>query len=118
MNSNEQVHFSEDLMQPNPLDFLNNLLPNTRKTRSSMESYERELEIPRCRPLLFTRHNDSGRSRRFLDPISPQLSPCRNLDPRVKLDSLMAKDDFNQGLDFGCQRDRLSSDTGLSSSNW
>ena len=105
--------------QPNPLDFLlnDNLLPK-RKTRSSMESMDR-LEIPSCRPPYIAQRNDSGRSRRYFDPVSPQLSPTRRqFDQTFKLDSLMAKDDFSQDFIFCCQRERLSSDTCFSSSNW
>lgn len=68
---NNMLYSSTDL-QPNPLDFLleESLLPK-RKPRSSMESIDRELEIPHCRPPYIAQRNDSGRSRRHFDPVSP-----------------------------------------------
>ena len=59
----------------NPLDFL--LAPGLslkRKTRSSMESSDRQLEIPVCQPPYIGRHRDSrnsNRSRGFLETYSP-----------------------------------------------
>ena len=58
--------------EQNPLDFL--LLPDLnmkRKTRSSMESADRQLEIPACQPPYISRHRDSNLSRGLLDAYSP-----------------------------------------------
>jgi len=55
----------------NPLDFL--LIDEytaKRGTRSSMESSDRQLEIPECRPPYISSRRDSNRSRGFLDLYS------------------------------------------------
>ena len=68
MNNIEQFAF-EPQSYHNPLDFLltESTLALKRKTRSSMESAERQLEIPECQPPVVYGHRDSNRSRRYRD---------------------------------------------------
>ena len=105
----------------NPLDFLlhdtSGTLKIKRTPRSSFESSDRQLEIPICDPPYIRPREDSDRSRRsglFFEPLPGQLSPCKK--HKFKLDSLMATDTFGDGDFLMEQRERLPSDTCMTSS--
>ena len=112
-------HFDMPLMQ-NPLDFLDEdqFMPK-RKPRSSIESSDRQIEIPVCQPAYISRHlRDSGRAYDPIESFSPQ--PV-NRKPLFKLGSFMDNDTFDEDVDFLFQdhqdrtpRQRKCSDTNFS----
>ena len=73
MNVDQYFRFDETVsyVDQNPLDYL--IKDDFHlKPRSSMESNDRQLEIPNSMPLYISRqHRDSGRSRRQFEPMSP-----------------------------------------------
>ena len=97
--------------------------PFKKRTRSSMESSDRQLEIPVCEPPKIGsrryRMDSNSRGQRPcpVELLSPQCSPCRN--PVLKLDSLLDNndDEYQEKAHFmrSPQRERLPSDTCMSS---
>ena len=105
---------------PNPLDFLamdSEEIGLKRKPRSSMESSDRQIEIPACQPPYISRHlRDAGRAYEPVESFSPQ--PV-NRKPLFKLGSFMDNDTFEDDVDFlfdeSSSRSRVGSDTCFSS---
>ena len=106
-----------------PLDMIllddASFFPFKKRTRSSMESSDRQLEIPVCEPPKIGsrryRMDSNSRGQRPcpIEPLSPLCSPSRN--PILKLDSLLDNKDAYQESFMSPQRARRSSETCMSS---
>lgn len=104
---------------PNPLDFLvdDDQMLIKRRPRSSMESADRQIEIPACQPAFISRHlRDRRRAYEPVESFSPQPVLRK---PYFKLGSFMENDTFEDDVDFLFQdhtpRERICSDTNFSS---
>lgn len=123
---NEQQQFQENNFGlPDPLDFLeeDSIMHVKRRPRSSIESAQRQIEIPLCQPVYISRHlRDSGRAHDYIDSFSPQ--PVDRKPLKFKLGTFMDNDTFEEDVDFlfsdhderrRSPRARMCSDTNFSS---